>query len=293
MFPVQHVDDFSTKAVVAYAARYYKPGRVRSRDEVYVCDLKGRKRRQISHGKASIWWVWWVGPDRLAWIDGQDLYTARYPLGRPRLVARHLGLDFDSPSYDLGNKSLFLGRRWFQASPKSGKLVPGHPPTDPYHVKQNLGKDAAHAVTLRGKKLTWTWDDEARTGMTLRSGDKSRHIVLRDSATGADILWDSKEERLFIVSRAYEGYHGHPQYVYRIDPDKLEANLVVRNGEDLEFSPSRTTFAHTCPRDLKPLDHGRVVWVSPLIVGDWTTGREKVLASGLVYVHSPTLRPER
>ena len=72
-----------SKPTLAIAARFYYPaGDSRtSYHQVYLCDIHGKNRRQLTHGETEHYGVYWIGRDKLAWIESTRVSKVETSIG--------------------------------------------------------------------------------------------------------------------------------------------------------------------------------------------------------------------
>ena len=274
---------------VVYVARVYYPAgdRRTSHHQVYLSDLHGGHRRQVTTGVQECAVVRWLDPSTIAWtrLDG-TLWRMRVDGGRPKLWRR--------TKAELASVSIGEGLR-----------TPGHPvlPLDrPYrYIAGKLvpftAKTGWWVGAARGTHLTYrpgTLKDDAETYGELSVPPDGRPLLPLDdglvqpvtawSGPGPDDRWV-----LFGTSMSSRGeYHDLVRY------DRKTGKVLWHRGEigDLDFRPDRTLYARRNSRSVEPFGELQV-WTAPIFVGDWKTGREWRLPLGTAEGWSVSLRPER
>lgn len=273
-------------ARVAYSARYYSPAtsKVKSSYQVYVCDLDGQRRRQISVGAKDCGGVRWTGQHSLAWIvqgASPELWTITdIDSGKPKLLKRAKSIYAEqffstgSAVYNIDGKRMAL---------TDGVLSPAKPASDP-PKEQSFAKPGAGKVTIRLGQGVWDWSMVVQPSqgvpITTRHSDDNLTFIQAQQLKPSDDL--------IVVTFAGNSTTRGSFSVGRLD--WTTGNLdALAWGSDVDFRPNRALWAGVSPRDLAPLGKGEV-WVSEATVADWRTGRIYWKGKGMVDFTSISLR---
>lgn len=262
---------------VAYVARvYHRAGDRRlSHHQVYLCDLHGGHRRQVTRGPHECRVVRWLDHATLAWTrDDGTLWRMRVDGGRPTLWKRTKAgwIDRSLPNeLRLPGEPVFpLDRSYRYAK---GKLTP----------IDNAGGwvGAAPGCDVRRDEQT----DELIDGKgrpvlpTSRSGES---VATAFSGPAKGDLW--------VMGWSSMSSWGEYYRLSRYDRRTGRVLWQRDENEDLDFRPDRTRYARTTVRNVSPL--GKVgVWTAATYVGDWRTNREWPITKGLVEAWTISLRP--
>ena len=278
-----------SKPLVAFVARYYQPNR-RTHEQVYVCDLNGSHVRAVTAGTADCSGVRWAGADRLVWFteagDKITKWTMTWPNGSHTsevLVGEpwHLHDSFAdfSPEHAILDKS----DTPYEISPSTGKLV-DPPVQNPLGLIETLGGQSGSG-TVKGTAFAWELKDSK---INLSSESKRWELPLADGVNS--LLWQPKREILWVREWTHDSTMGGHTSISKVDFAKHELEKVIDDAGRTDFWPDRDLYAYNKPRDLAPIGK-KQVWVSPLIIGSQRTGVQKTIVSGLVWVHTMSLRP--
>jgi hypothetical protein len=278
---------------IAYTARYYYPpgdGRI-SHYQVYVCDLDGENKRQITTGTFDCHTVRWTGPDSLAWVvhgrKESELWSTTTPGAKKPTLLKTAGSIYgieavlsDAASgaefaIDERRYSLHKGKlRAIGATPtpKPGVFAlegPKPPAKARVEVVNDLGDFKLLVTTLAGKP-------SAKDHL----GDNCTFVRTFSKRAGGE----------FLIAT----YYGNSTLrgttmVERINWQTGELEGVAF-GSDLDFRPDRALWAGVTTRDL--VDYENVtIWTSDATVGNWKTGERASLAKGLVDFTSISIWP--
>jgi hypothetical protein len=306
---------------VAFTARYYFQGAMKSFFQIYVCRHDGSGRRQVTFENDHVERVFWLdqnqisftlpGPVRhtpTAWSRDLAIYSVNIETGRKRLLKL-----FKDVAYRRDDQHLEI----FGPTPKVFKITSNGvirinklPPDPPEYFGAIPGKEDPDPVTnlvqrhfrLRHSKGEQNFDwkikpyDMGYSGTKIavqaqRQGEKFQLFLKGD--TVEEIRRGSDRATYFITGVQYKRIES-PSFVYRWSDSEVEPKLIVSNIGMVQFDTRRDFwFGHEIrTRQLKPLKDGRMVDVGALYSGNWKTGQRWTIANGLVLAYGATLRPK-
>jgi len=282
---------------LAFVARYYyPPGDKRmSTTQVYVSDIKGKHRRQVTHGKDQIDSVRWVGRNSIAWITFKrhrnELWLATLPGLKPHLVksAKEIGNQYPRAGFEsIGNPIFWVGNspyhlvtgalrkaagvpKWKEPEGKSYALLSRDPERQPRVIKYDATGTGVE-LELGGKNYSFP-DMMGKPFLLLRSGQPGTSWLVTELQT-----------------------LGGCAMVYRIDWTKGVAERAC-SGYDLEFDPA---FPLDCSighhEGYADYGKGKMVSVVEAYVDRWEApedeGKATTIVGGLAQAWSISLRPK-
>lgn len=289
LHPARLAQTPASEPLVAYAARYYRQ-KGKSHDQIYVCRLDGSGRRQITDGSEDCSGVRWAGPHRLIWFTQQDerirKWTMAYPNGKPTsewLPGDNWHLHESFADFSPDHAILDHSDDPNGIDPATGKIVPA-PALNPLGIVTTF-QDQSGGASVNGKEFKWSFKESS---LVLTEGDKRWEFPFEDGVVTAH--WEPARSNLWVREWTHDSTSGGHTSLYRMDFKIPKPIKVIDDAGRLDFWPTRDVYAYAKPRDLAPLGK-KQVWVSPLIVGRQSTGKQKAIVSGLVWVLSVSLRP--
>lgn len=261
-----HLQDkaFFSKVELAVACRYYKPGKAKSRHQLYLIRGDGTGRRLLPTA-GEPWSVRWVGRDRLEWDDyGGDVAVTMTSKLSPWKPVR---IPMNDNSYN--DRSPWPGFEWV-----TGQMA--------------LPNGEAMSFDEKGRLLNEELDDVTIAGVT------SPCLPFRSFA-----VRQPKTRRTLFISTSWLSSWG--QYYALFEWNELDppgtAKALFHSATDFDFEPGRDLYAWATHRDILPLDpkkpKGRVVWTGAVGLGSQKLGKRVFPVSGVAYATSVAIRPDR
>jgi len=270
-------------AMVAFTARFYFRDARKSYTQVYVCDLNGKHRNQISHGPHECDRVRWIGKHSIAYIvDGQQVRVLNLNTGRSRQVLR-TETEFDLiesapvrrnrgtsplPHYEARGKSYAVNAR---------RAKEATPPEPYYHRRL--------PITTELGVVEWAEPDNLV--LRIRSSDIPLGNDYGDGTGGFVDAWVSRHKLFFV---RYNTLSTWGEYYQLLTLDKAKTTELA-TGHELDVDTSRRWIGWV---DHRNLPHKRGVpnyWIAGAGVKDWQTGKKVVLVDGLAYATSIGISP--
>lgn len=250
---------------LAYVARYYKQGKAKSKEELYVSNLDGGHRRLLTTS-GDVREVHWLDHNRLIWSsyagEATEYWTSRLNPWRPQRT--------DASK----NERLFAESR--QA------IVP---PQAEEHKLVEIGERAPDI------ELT-SPDDKLPTSpfQTVKLRYEKTNVIIDSQLLH---IWKTQNQsRLWILSGDRPtGFH-EIDSLHLWQRGKAPQQIFTYAGQ-YDFREDRDIFAYRTPFTTRPLKDGRRVWVTNLHVGNWRTKTDKTIIEGLVLVTNVSIQPPK
>ena len=249
---------------LAFAARFYKQGKAKSRIELYVSDLGAGHRRLLPTTEVPVN-VIWLDTNRLAWFSGYEDRNRHYWVSSIRHWAPKLSME--------GANRLAIASREAIVPVTGGKEVLPEEGVGEHltmsNVEDKLPASRVGWLTLKSGQKTWKFENEAL------------HI------------WKTQNgRRLWVLS----GYR--PTGFLEIDElslweKGLSPRTIFSNAGQYDFREDRDIYAFRTPFITRKLNDGRHVWVTDLHVGNWTRRTEKTVIQGLAEIIAVSVRPRK
>ena len=228
----------------------------------------------------------------------------------PGAVGRHLAIYRDISESEVKSYK-------YEVSLKGLKTDTTEVPDRPWDLGTPVGKDtefhdAPRKATVHfGKqvlKLNWStphakpigFDDEdalknSRVELTTEwKGKKSKHS-LRGNAVSQSFI--TKDGTGYLLTEHHYDRSWRPSFLYRFSRDFSHCKLVTKDIGPMILSPDRKLWHGYQPgQDFiagELLKDGRVVDVTWLYTGDWSTGKQWTIETGLVQAGSCRFRPTK
>lgn len=290
LFLAFHAATAPQEPMLAFTARIYYPpsDKRKSHYQLYLSDLHGKHRKQLTFGTNDPMGVTWIGKDALCWADqNAKLYVSRLKPFRPiQLTVAEVEVE-NNKSLDGMPRGLALigGNQQITAT----GLKPYSPPAPlPWPDKKEAGDGkfqytmpngtvflvdlAAGTITANGK--AYNFEDKASDG-------------LYPIAMDGSLLW--------VKARTYGGMHGRVDQIYKFDPVSGAFNKVIGDIAYIDFIPSSPYYAgmDLAGEDLIPYGPKKNVVGAHLFAGDWKKGKRWLVLGGTVHVSSVSVQPER
>jgi hypothetical protein len=228
-----------------------------------------------------------------------------------KLSSRSEGTIFDSMRSDETNE---IHRTYFRVSLKGVQIVKDGTPSPPEFgtaiAKDTDEKHAPRKATLHfgNKELKLNWNTPFRKPMEFDDED-----AMKNSTVQLETTWKGKKSKITLrgnhVEKAFIAKDGtgiiltehegdrslRPSFLYQFSKDFSKCKLLSNDVGPMILKPDcRYLHGYQVLHYLSSggiLDDGRTVDVSTLYTGDWTTGKQWTIESGLVQVASCRFRP--
>jgi len=287
--------------MLAYVARvYYPPGdRRKSHQQLYISDLDGHHRRQLTHGPKDVDEVQWDGSGALVWWDSTydnraatyryTVYESHLRPFRPRLVCR---LESDPGTRASGYRR---GVSVLDLDSGTWLIHDGH---------ASPVKDAELGTALNA----WRNDDGDRWGFgtgrridvklgqeatTVSQGTRSWTLPILSGGLGFYLPDIDRGDTILLLGYLLGAYHSNEDHFYSLDWATGKTTELVGGLGCMDFDVDSPYYAGTsfAGRGLIPYGRGRNVWGAKLYAGDWKTGKRWLVLGGRVYVTSVAVQP--
>jgi len=269
--------------LVAFAARFYSTDSRPSRFQVYVCDLSGRRLRQITRERTDCGSVRWDGPNRIVYSLRSDMKEVDLKTGRTKTLLR------------VPHSSA-----WLKADPGRFSRGPGE---DPIFLAGGGLAYAVHAGRVRKLKVLESRSLRLPLKTSLGTIDDSSEGLFLERAPGdvtslaidTDDLAGGLEEvrvynkNLFFIQASALSTWGTSHHLVTVRGDRA---VELASGVELDADLDRKWIGWVTHRELANAPKiGKHLWVSRVGVTDWRTGKSRVLVKGLVWADSISLSP--
>ncbi|HEY3782883.1 MAG TPA: hypothetical protein VGL56_17500 [Fimbriimonadaceae bacterium] len=312
--------------LVAFAARFYAQSfHQRSYQQIYLSDLHGKNRRQLTFDRSDKSDVRWVGKGKLAWLQtvpaqknlgslveydlakgatrvvstgfiyaDEDWHeTTQYSRGQAVYVQVPKPTICEPPSTDPSAKILAVTNGCLKAVPQLPK------PANPW------SGTCDGAELFKGAGLNVGYRDLDGTQETLqeRSGGTCGGNAFELSYGGSwhtfripgpDLIWRSKTsaDTCWVRTAAFASSAGSDIWIYALNLRTGEAKLIADDVLDVDFEADQPYWAASSNNKGTAQIGNHRVWARDLWVGDARTGRQWRIAQGAVYGESARIQPE-
>lgn len=286
---------------LAYTARIYYPDTDKrlSRYQVYLSDLRGRHRRQVTFGKAWCWDVRWAGPNTIIWIESTNeasvVMSANLPDLEPRALWRGEYIEFLSDWRGRrvrGKPVVSVDGTFYRFQDGRPARVP-EPPFGEYVFEKGhwilLG---LLAIEMRdpqtGRLLLDTYPD--RNAEFKRNGVSVKGLV---KGTLYDVWPVAGGDKSLLRSYEDGELHAGFDFYYLIDWKAKSFRPLVLGLTGVDLSPGDRIYAGLTDggRDLRTRDdHSRTLWIAGIEAGDLKTGKRWRVLGGWAYAGSVSVR---
>jgi hypothetical protein len=296
---------------VAFIARFYnKPTDKRiSKEQVYVCDITGKHRKQLTKDGSQRESVRWVSSTKLAWTEWREadsrLVLFDLDSDKSRVLLRTTSksridrVSWSSvdarPVFLVDDKIAFVEANgsieWSQPIKyEVGGLphgvskwqIPGQPEV------QHLGWIGAD-----GKIVPDQPQNQDLVTRVLSRGDKQVQVVLPAAAFGIDLYPGFGKDTVWIVASEGGGSAGSCETMSQIDWATGKSRTVLSDLCSILLSTNERYWVALAPwRNLSKYGKDKQVWTKSAYAGDLKTGTRWTIATGLVNVMDIALRPE-
>jgi hypothetical protein len=293
------VSAFAPVPQVAFTARFYYPPddwRI-SHSQLYVCDLHGRTRKELTSGDHEASDVWWLGDYAVTWVDRTnagcslmkiDLRTSkRSALARGQEIAR---CDLDVPGGPLpvrGQPIYSIDGDLKRVTEKGLMDVKvARSPSDLGAGVVDQGHEIAKELTVKMSDGTSTKIYPSIVGRGGKRHELAVPGIIRRILPMADpnVGW--------VYSNMVAASAGSTAYVQRVDWSTGALTTLIDDLFGVDFQPnSRYWAAIDAGRPMSPYGPTKKVYTAAAWVGDVKTGKRWKVADGLVLTSSISLRP--
>ncbi len=270
---------------VAYVARYYHPpgDKRESHFQVYVCDIHGTRRKQITFGNKDCEAVCWSDQNTLTWLQGEDSWTAKFP----KLVPIRLG-----PVGGENARQMRVGI--------TGDINPIPPWTEQdtdeqgnevWHPKgqQPVAKIGIDEGTQVHTDVPGGGYEEGAASIVQRGG---RIYTLKLPGELRSFAPAREENLSYVYSNDLAASAGSYAWIHKMDWRAGKLTLIVENAIDIEFSPnSRYWCGLQGGRQTSAFGKNHRVWTCEGWVGKTNSSKYWKIVKGLAWVTAIRLRP--
>lgn len=267
---------------VAFTARYYFAGSRRSFGQVYVCDLDGRHRRQLTHERSDCDAVRWDGQSRVTYmVGGTILKEVNIRTGRSRTL-----LHVKPKEWELESATLRLGR-----GPHSSPTYTTPDERIAYVVHR--GKVSRHTAPrwsrppLRRKSTPHGVIEEYEGGARLLARDGKQTVWAGEQDAGYLENAQMRGSALYVTTAWTLSTFGEVHELRRADG---QGGMSVAGGHEIEADLSKHWIAWVAHRELAGLDE-ILVWSAGAGVLNLDTGKHATICSGTAWATSIALSP--
>ena len=273
---------------LAVVARFYKPGKAKSRFELYLDGEFGGRKRQLTMPKE---------PNRAVWVSASSLlvqtdlgwYLGDVKSWKPKLLK-------DTGDYNVVESKY---RSWKPGEPEfSIDEQPGHFVFDPKASKfKTLNDSKNRDVPLSEQGPTEI--EEPNGGKLSVEPFQFFSYNIGEAKVDAEYefqrAWRNKD-RLFVMTGTHSSTSGSVNSLIMFEKEK-QPRVLFKEANNFDFHESRGYYAYCTPRTTSPLDPKNSksiqVWSSELVVGNWhsRTIPMRRLYMGAVHVSSVSIRP--
>ncbi|MBI1335069.1 MAG: hypothetical protein GC165_19575 [Armatimonadetes bacterium] len=279
----------AAQPTLAFIARLYKPGKEKSRFELYVSNLDGSDRKLLRTPETPNF-VQWVGTDRLAWFTDSGLYTSKLSPWKPTLVRKAINLGFVESRWKMAEPGVpeivedyDRSKGVMTIDPTTVALMPfQEPPSkDDIVLSEAIATDLPNPSSPEHRlKLTCLAPFEYWSNGKAANCD---WMALRARTTDSG-------SKLWVFIGDHDSTTGDVNGVMLFERGK-EPKTIFDTANGFDFWPMRPAYAYCTTRELSPLGSVKV-WTSELHIGDWTKGSDKAILKGPVWVTSASIRPQ-
>jgi hypothetical protein len=288
VFPPATQSVLASQDRLAVVARFYKPGKAKSRFELYLDGEFGGRKRQLTMPKE---------PNRAVWVSSSSLlvqtdlgwYLGDVKSWKPKLLK-------DTGDYNVVESKY---RSWKPGEPEFS--IDEQPSHFVFDLKSSKFKTLANSknqdVPLAEEGPTEI--DEPNGGKLSVEPFQFFSYKIGEKQVEAEYefqrAWRNKE-RLFVMTGTHSSTSGSVNSLILFEKGN-EPRILVREANNIDFHESRGYYAYCTPRTTSPLEPKNPksiqVWSSELIVGNWLsrTVPMRRLYSGAVHVSSVSIRP--
>ncbi len=271
---------------VAYTARFYYPpgGKRISHQQVYLSDLRGHRRKQITFGAAECSQARWVGRNRLTWLKSVGGSTVRQELNIRTWNVKTVSGASDAasgikPRCNTAQRPIYQAKRL----DTGGEIwhAPGQP------LVRWLHYDGLPFP----RKLPYVTEDAPGKNVIARLG---REYILDIPGDLDYMLPGKKPEHTWVISDLGYAEAGSFEWLFDVDWRTGKARGVADDVREIDFDPNGKYFtALEGGRDMGNYGSRRRVWTSRIYAGSLVTGRKWAIVPSLVLGESVALRPLR
>jgi hypothetical protein len=259
---------------IAYIARYYYPypDKRISRDQVYVSDIHGKNRLQLSTSKGEVADVHWVSETVVTWTEttGDNYLGYEYDIPhRKRKVVAPSPLPMRSFDDCLIRSDDPSGPSVFDFNEDTSRYeLPGEPPIENPGATQ-IGENYDTVITRAGKTYHWT----------LYAGVFHFYKSRLPSQT-------------WIVSAVVASSAGSSMSLYRADWKKNSLAALADHAVDFQLSSDENAWcALQGERPMTKYGPNKQVWTCQIRAAK-VGGKEWIATPGLVFTKEFRLRPK-
>jgi hypothetical protein len=305
----------SKPLMVAFSCRFYnQPGSDKtSYHQIYLSDVHGKDRKQLTFDRSEKLSVKWVGKTKLSWIQtfgvtkeetwngyhvplgGRELrQLVLYDIPTKQRRVLHVG-QYDS-GVDLRGVQLHRRGRPFyveqlcgrksQLEISNGKLIRC------YHVRPNLQTDLQANPEEHWKNYAVEVKEKETLGSERLEYEISRNGKQFVVPGLVDYVWDS-EDRTKIWFQETDGGNsaGYSQSITEIDWKQGIARVIANDIFSIDFRPEEPYWASVSNQKCTFKLGSKWVWQSELWCGDVRTGKQWKIASDAVHGDSVSVQP--
>ena len=251
---------------LAYTCRYYKPGKAKSRHELYLIRGDGTGRRLLPTANEP-YRVKWVGKNRLEWTeyrgDGEVVMTSSLSPWKP--------VKANKPASDeLSGERLPKNCVW-----EEGQVV--------------LPNANALAIEKGGKLSEGEFTDDRTIAGVGVWAEPYLSRVYRHKPT----------DRVFFLAGSSTSTWGasYAFFSWKASDPAGTAKCLFNEANSFQFQPDEDVYAWVHHRTAEPLDpknpDGKQVWVGAVGVGSQKLGKRVFPVSGVAWATSVAIRPNR
>jgi hypothetical protein len=281
----------ATEPMLAFSARiYYPPGDKRiSHSQLFLSDLHGGHRRQLTHGGSDVGLVRWIAKGQLAWADDKHLYTSALKPFRPKIVS----VPMDAEILDNTPRGTVVFRRLERAYQVTSKGV----------TESDISKWRGVVPIDRGfKDNTATYDMPGGKSLGIAENDKDFTVKYGEQQfkmSSDDNLYlfpaMVRNQTLYMRGQTVAGAsHGRNDTIYAIEIPTLKQTKIVGDLANLDYSPESAYYAGLSDGGSGTTPYGpkKVVWSSSVYAGDLKSGKRWLVLGGIVLAGSVSVSPE-
>ncbi len=282
---------------IGYVARYYSPpdSAKETTYQVYVADIDGRNRRQLTNLKGRMSDVRWLGHTKLAFIQNIDnlhqLWSIDSTGKNLKLISKGpvVSVAENRPLQDERGKPIYLinsearqfnGTKWVATEIPLNNIYP--PDSGPWKLQTNDDARPFTIVTepmkiLDGPPSTMECQLGGKTFTTACYGIPTKMVFTKNPNIG------------YLSFFQHNSTNGTSYTITRVDFSTGKGTLQAQGFGDLDFWPGSALYAGVTPRDLVPYGK-KTVWGTTIQVGKPGL-KGTTVVKGLVACQSVALQP--
>lgn len=271
---------------LVYVARFYKPGKAKSRFEVYLSSSDG-KQKLILPSKEEPNQAQWVGKNQIAFTTSSGIWLGSLEKWAPKLIQKGGEVHFKDSRWRIhepGNPEVELDyeqTEYYQIDSQSSKLIVTQATPDEGMIQ--LGETPVEVPNPNEPMKPFMLTQFENFDYDIEGKRKTSEYEAQYAVASPN------RKEVWIYCGTHSSTSGDVNSLLYLKESE-RPRMIFSEANSFDFWKKRSIFAYCTTRTTVPFQ-GKQVWASQLHVGDWKKGTDTTLLKGPVWISSISIRP--